>query len=174
MAARGPPFDFGMSVGVLHHIPDTPKALKDCVKKIKRDGYFYVYLYYALDNRGLLFKSIFSVVNFIRKVISSMPHGFKKLFCDIIAVTVYMPIVLFGRLVRKIGFKKLASKLPLSGYQDRSFFIIRNDALDRFGTKLEQRFSKLQITEMMQQAGLGEIVISENFPYWHAIGKRIN
>ncbi|MFX8809228.1 class I SAM-dependent methyltransferase, partial [Acinetobacter baumannii] len=28
-------FDFGMSIGVLHHIPNTQKALRDCVKKIK-------------------------------------------------------------------------------------------------------------------------------------------
>ena len=29
-------FDFGMSIGVLHHIPDTKQALVDCVKKIKK------------------------------------------------------------------------------------------------------------------------------------------
>jgi SAM-dependent methyltransferase len=37
-------FDFAMSVGVLHHIPDTQKAMQDCVRKIKKGGYFYVYL----------------------------------------------------------------------------------------------------------------------------------
>jgi|CXWL01.1.fsa_nt_gi SAM-dependent methyltransferase len=166
-------FDFGMSVGVLHHIPDTQKALSDCVQKIKKGGFFYVYLYYALDNRGRFFKILFSFVNFLRRVISSLPHRLKKFFCDVIAVTLYMPIVLLGRLIKKIGFKKLASKLPLSGYHDRSFFIIRNDALDRFGTKLEQRFSKAQITDMMKISGLDEIIISENFPYWHAVGKRV-
>ena len=36
-------FDFGMSIGVLHHIPDTRQAMIDCVKKIKKGGYFYVY-----------------------------------------------------------------------------------------------------------------------------------
>ncbi len=166
-------FDFGMSVGVLHHIPDTQKALSDCVQKIKKGGFFYVYLYYALDNRGRLFKILFSFVNFLRRVISSLPHRLKKFFCDVIAVTLYMPIVLLGRLIKKIGFKKLASRLPLSGYHDRSFFVIRNDALDRFGTKLEQRFSKAQIINMMKISGLDEIIISENFPYWHAVGKRV-
>ena len=28
-------FDFAMSIGVLHHIPDTQKAMIDCVKKVK-------------------------------------------------------------------------------------------------------------------------------------------
>jgi SAM-dependent methyltransferase len=167
-------FDFGMSVGVLHHIPDTPKALADCVKKIKKGGYFYVYLYYALDNRGFLFRTVFFFVDLLRKIISSLPTGIKKIACDIMAVLIYMPVILAGRFFRLIGMKKLAAKLPLNSYHDRSFFVIRNDALDRFGTKLEQRFSRKQIRTMMQNAGLDQIVISDHLPYWHAIGKRIN
>ena len=34
-------FDFGYSLGVLHHIPDTTKALNDCVKK-KVPVFFYL------------------------------------------------------------------------------------------------------------------------------------
>ena len=51
--------------------------------------------------------------------------------------------------------------------------MIRNDALDRFGTSLEQRFSKKEIEEMMRNCGLDHIKFSENIPYWHVIGKRI-
>ncbi len=166
-------FDFGMSIGVLHHIPSTPRALADCVRKIKKGGHFYVYLYYSLDNRGPFFKFIFFLVDLIRKIISSFPSGIKKFFCDMMAVLLYMPVVLAGRLIKWMGFKKLAAKMPLSSYHDRSFFIIRNDALDRFGTKLEQRFSRTQITAMMQNAGLEEVKISDKPPYWHAIGKRV-
>jgi len=165
-------FDFGMSVGVLHHIPDTPKALADCVKKIKLGGYFYVYLYYALDNRGILFRTIFWFVNLLRKIISSLPSGLKKFACDILAIVLYMPVVLFGRFVKAIGFKKLAAKLPLNSYHDRSFFVIRNDALDRFGTSLEQRFSRKQVVAMMEAGGLTDVVVSDNLPYWHAVGRR--
>ena len=50
--------------------------------------------------------------------------------------------------------------------------MIRNDSLDRFGTPLEQRFTKQQIKEMMEQAGLTEIVFSDNIPFWHAVGKK--
>jgi SAM-dependent methyltransferase len=165
-------FDFGMSVGVLHHIPDTSKALADCVKKIRKGGYFYVYLYYALDNRGILFRTVFFFVNLLRKVISSLPTGIKKFACDIMAILIYMPVILAGRFFCSIGLKKIAARLPLNSYHDRSFFVIRNDALDRFGTKLEQRFSRKQVISMMQNAGLEQIVVSDNLPYWHAIGKR--
>lgn len=166
-------FDFGMSIGVLHHIPDTQKAMADCVKKIKRGGYFYTYLYYNLDNRGSVFKALLSIVTIIRKRVSSLSPKTKKAVCDLIAVSVYMPFVLSGRALKKIGLNSLADKLPLNGYQSQSYYIIRNDALDRFGTSLEQRFSKIEVEQMMRNAGLDEIVISSNAPFWHAVGKRV-
>lgn len=166
-------FDFGMSIGVLHHIPDTQKALHDCVKKIKIGGYFYVYLYYALENRGILYRSIFQLSSILRNGISVLPSGLKKITCDVIAIVIYMPFVLIGNFMSRIGLKRIADKLPLKFYQDKSFFIIRNDALDRFGTSLEQRFTKEQVIDMMRTSGLQEIKVSNGEPYWHAIGKRI-
>ena len=72
-------FDFAMSIGVLHHIPDTQKAMIDCVKKVKPGGYFYCYLYYNMDNKGNFFKNIFQVSDVIRKVVCRMPTGIKKI-----------------------------------------------------------------------------------------------
>jgi hypothetical protein len=39
-----------------------------------------------------------------------------------------------------------------------------------FGTRLEQRFSKKQIQQMMEEAGLEKVEFSENIPYWVAVG----
>ncbi len=166
-------FDMVMSIGVLHHIPDTLRAMKDCVQKVKPGGYFYVYLYYSLDNRGFLFKSIFRLSNLVRKMISSFPQALKKIACDILAVLLYMPFVGLSRFFYAIGLKRLSAKIPLSSYRDKSFHIIRNDSLDRFGTKLEQRFSRKQILSMMEESGLSDVRFSPNSPYWHAIGKKI-
>ena len=52
---------------------------------------------------------------------------------------------------------------------------MRTDSRDRFGTPLEQRFTKVQIKEIMLDAGLEDIVFSESDPYWCAVGnKKIN
>lgn len=166
-------FDMGMSIGVLHHIPDTEAALVDCVKKIKKGGYFYVYLYYRFDKRGSVFKTIFYMADFIRRIVSHLPSGLKKLSCEILAVAAYMPFVWTARLLYKLGMPKTAASLPLSNYANKPFYIIRNDSLDRFGTKLEHRFTKEEIRTMMERAGLGEIVFSEKVPFWHAVGKRM-
>lgn len=166
-------FDLVFSLGVLHHIPDTRAALKKCVEKVKPGGYFLVYLYYSLDNRGRLFKSLFFLSNLLRLLVSVLPGGLKRVVCDIIAVTIYMPFVFIARLAGLIPFtRNLIKYIPLSYYRDKSFMVIRNDSLDRFGTPLEQRFSRKQIESMMFEAGLTEIKFSEQEPYWHAIGKK--
>lgn len=165
-------FDFVMSVGVLHHIPNTQKAMADCVKKVKKGGYFYCYLYYNLDSRGILFKSVFFLSDIIRRFVSKLPGPLKKFVADILAVVIYMPFVFLTRFLRSLNLKKLANYIPLSSYHNKTFFVIRNDSLDRFGTKLEHRFSKKEVEEMMIQSGLSDIIISPNSPYYHAVGKK--
>jgi choline-glycine betaine transporter len=46
--------------------------------------------------------------------------------------------------------------------------MLANDALDRFGTTLEQRFSKTQITEMLFIAGfdVSTLIFSDSEPFW--------
>lgn len=166
-------FDFGFSLGVLHHIPDTQMAMNACVQKIKPGGYFLVYLYYNFDNRGQLFRFIYWLSNLIRLVVSKLPGPLKRLICNILAVLLYMPFVGLCRFLRIIGVaEKYRQKIPLQIYEKASLYIIRNDALDRFGTPLEQRFTKAQITGMMSDAGLTGIIFSPAAPYWHAVGKK--
>lgn len=166
-------FDFGFSLGVLHHIPDTARAMQACVEKIKPGGHFLVYLYYKLDNRGRLYRLLFGLSDLIRRVVCKMPSWLKKFTCNMMAIFFYMPFVLFSRLLKLLGVpQKFRAKIPLHAYENTSFYIIRNDALDRFGTPLEQRFSKAEIQQMMEKAGLGDIVFSNQSPFWHAVGKK--
>ena len=62
------------------------------------------------------------------------------------------------------------SSWPLSAYRSVSFYTMRTDALDRFGTRLEQRFTRRQIEQMMTAAGLEQIRFSESEPFWVACG----
>ena len=49
---------------------------------------------------------------------------------------------------------------------------MRTDALDRLGTRLERRFSKKQVQQMMEKAGLERIKFSDNMPFWCVMGYR--
>lgn len=46
---------------------------------------------------------------------------------------------------------------------------MRTDALDRFGTRLERRFTKIEMKELMERAGLENIKFSET-SFWTAVG----
>jgi ubiquinone/menaquinone biosynthesis C-methylase UbiE len=165
-------FDFIFSLGVLHHIPDTELALKQCVDKLKRGGYFLTYLYYDFDNRGAFFKAIFFLSDIFRRFISRLPKQIKNIICDIIAIIIYLPLIMLATFFKIIGLNKIAKKMPLHFYVKKTFNVIRNDARDRFGTPLEQRFTKSEIQQMMEKAGLSDVIFSDNEPYWHAVGKK--
>jgi SAM-dependent methyltransferase len=166
-------FDFVFSLGVLHHIPDTAAAMKKCVEKLKPNGYFLVYLYYNFEQRGFLFKFIFWLSSLLRFFVSKLPPSIKKLTCNLIALSIYLPFIYLSKIIELIGLKTLSNLIPLSYYKAHSINIIFNDALDRFGTPLEQRFSRAEIEAMMAAAGLTDIIFSDNEPYWHAVGRKL-
>ncbi|HVE59274.1 MAG TPA: class I SAM-dependent methyltransferase [Pyrinomonadaceae bacterium] len=160
--------DFGYSLGVLHHIPDTAQGIESCVRKLKPSAPFLVYLYYAFDNRPAWFRPVWKISDVLRRGICALPFGLKKNVTDLVAGSVYFPLAKTAQLLGKIGLN--VDAFPLSVYRHHSFYTMRTDALDRFGTRLEQRFSRAQITEMMTAAGLENIKFSDGFPFWCAVG----
>jgi ubiquinone/menaquinone biosynthesis C-methylase UbiE len=165
-------FDFVMCLGVLHHIPNTQQALNDLICKLKQGGFALLYFYYNFENRSLAFKLLFRISDLLRRMVSRMPGQLKKATCDVIAIVVYLPWVSMARLIKSLGGTSIYKKLPLSYYTGKSFHIMRNDALDRFGTPLEKRFSRQEITQMCQKAGLSDIRFSEKEPYWCLVGRK--
>jgi SAM-dependent methyltransferase len=164
-------FDLVICLGVLHHIPDTKGALKAICKHIRSGGSLLLYLYYDLSDRSWAFRALHRMAEIKRWWISKLPHFWKTLFSDVIAVTVYLPFILLAKAVT-VASERFGAQMPLSYYRDKSWHIIRNDARDRFGTPLEQRFSKEEIRTMLKNAGMHNVVFSEQAPYWHCKAQR--
>ena len=160
--------DFGYSLGVLHHVPDTADGLKKAVSKLKKGAPFLVYLYYAMDNQPIWYKFIWKISDFFRKAISSLPFKSKLFITNTIALLIYFPLARFSKFLFKIGVN--VHSFPLSNYRNKSFYTMRTDALDRFGTKLELRYTRNEIEQMMITAGLINIIFSNSTPYWCAVG----
>ena len=163
--------DFGYSLGVLHHIPDTEAGLRACVTKLRKNAPFLLYLYYRFDNRPLWFRAIWKMSDFVRKGVSKMPHSLRYISSQILAATVYFPLARSAKVIEKLGAN--VEKFPLSQYRNNSFYTMRTDALDRFGTGLEKRFTKEEIRQMMTNAGLGNITFSST-SFWTAVGYKTN
>jgi len=160
--------DFGYSLGVLHHVPDTESAINSCVSLLKPGAPLLVYLYYAFDNRGWVYRVLWRGSDLVRRIICKLPSRFKHLVTDVIAAIVYFPLARLSLLLDKVGIN--AASMPLFYYRNHSFYTMRTDSRDRFGTPLEQRFTKQQIKSYMERSGLIDIKFSDNAPYWCAIG----
>lgn len=160
--------DFGYSLGVLHHVPDTEAAIRSCVRLLKPGAPLLLYLYYAFDNRPLWFRLIWRASDLVRRLISRMPAAVKHLSTDVIATFIYWPLARLAKLAEYLGLD--ARNIPLYYYRDHSFYTMRTDARDRFGTPLEQRFTREQLVGMMGRAGLEDMRFSDTAPFWCVVG----
>ena len=160
--------DFGYSLGVLHHIPNTRLGLISCVKKLKKGAPFLIYLYYRFDNKPYWFQLIWRITNVIRLMISKMPFKIKLFVTKLIALMVYWPLARISLILENLGID--VKNIPISSYRKTSFYTMQTDALDRFGTSLEHRFTKKEILNMMEESGLTKIKFSNSIPFWVAVG----
>ena len=156
--------DFGYSLGVLHHIPETFLALKDCSKKLKSGAPFLLYLYYRFDNKPKSYKLLWKISDFARALICKLPFVLKFCISQLIATIIYYPLARSALILEKLGVN--VSNLPLTWYRNEPFYIMRTDALDRFGTRLEQRFTKAEISTMLNDAGFEHFIFSDREPFW--------
>jgi ubiquinone/menaquinone biosynthesis C-methylase UbiE len=162
--------DFAYSLGVLHHVPDTAGAIRDVARKLKPGAPFLVYLYYAFDNRPLWYRAIWRASNGVRLVVSRLPHGLRFWISQVIAAAVYWPLARAAHVLKAAG--RLPESWPLAYYSDKSFYVLRTDAFDRFCTRLEQRFTRRQIEAMLEAAGFASVRFSETEPYWCAVATK--
>ena len=73
-----------------------------------------------------------------------------------------------SKVAERIGINP--DNIPLSYYRSLSFYTMRTDSRDRFGTPLEKRFTRDEITQMMEESGLKDIQFSDKLPFWCIIG----
>jgi len=159
-------FDFIFSLGVLHHVPDTQGAIDALTAKLSSGGALLLYLYYAFDTRPGWFKMLWKISDWIRRLVCRLPFPLRYGFSQVVAVFVYWP------LARTAKYLPVPEPWPLKIYANRSFYIMRTGALDRFGTRLEKRFTQKEITAMLERAGLKNVRFSEGDPYWVCVATK--
>lgn len=171
-SAQIPPasLDFAYSLGVLHHTPEPREALRACANYLKPGAPFLVYMYYRFDNRPAWYREIWRWSDGLRRYISGRPYGIRNFIAQLIAAAAYWPLARAAAVLKRMGVD--TRNFPLSYYANKTFYVMRTDALDRFGTSIEHRFTKEEITEMMHEARLRDIRFSDAEPFWCAVGYR--
>ena len=161
-------FDFAYSLGVIHHLNYPLKAFKLIKKKLKENSPFLVYLYHDLEENNLFYKFLWKLSEILRWFISKQNFFIKSIITDLIAILIYFPLSRITNLL--LVFFSSPKNFLLSYYMDKPFYVMRNDALDRFRTKYEKRYSRSDIIKLFKKSGFKKIKISSKRPYWCAIG----
>jgi len=164
--------DLAVSLGVLHHVPQTEVSLAAIAKTLKPGGIFLCYLYYKVEDKPFAFRVLFALSNGLRKLISVLPYKLRVAISKFLGLTVYFPVVKASEILNYFGFS--TKNMPLSSYSGMPIQVFLNDSLDRFGTRLEKRYNKMEIIEMMQRANfdLATLKFSESEPFWTFIVKK--
>ena len=110
------------------------------------------------------------ISDLIRRLVSRLPFIIKFFISQVIALFIYLPLARFAFMAEKFGVN--VSNFPLTWYRAEPFYILRTDALDRFGTRLEQRFTKDEIKNMLSDAGFINIEFSNREPFWTVLAHR--
>jgi SAM-dependent methyltransferase len=159
--------DFAYSLGVLHHVPDTAQAIRDVATKLKLGAPFLVYLYHAFDDRPAAYRALWKISDGGRFLLCRAPYPVQIVATTVIACLVYWPLARMAALLEKFGLQPRS--WPLRYYRHRSLYVMRTDAFDRFCTRLEQRFTRAQITGMLRAAGFDDIRFLDTEPFWVAL-----
>lgn len=160
--------DFGYCIGVLHHVPDMAAGIRSCVSKLKNGAPLLVYIYYAFDNRPIWYRWLWRLSDMGRRTICRCPFRLRSLIAEMIALSVYLPLASLAACFERLGFE--VRNFPLSYYRGLSYYSMRTDALDRFGTRLERRLTAQEIRRMFEDAGCENVTFSDSAPFWCAVG----
>jgi ubiquinone/menaquinone biosynthesis C-methylase UbiE/uncharacterized protein YbaR (Trm112 family) len=154
-------FDLVMSIGVLHHLPDTERALRGLPRFVRPGGRLHVYLYWKPPVRW--HRTVLDLVTAARRVTTRMPHRLLHALCYPLAAVLYVTFVApYRALRRRPRGRKLVAGLPLKTYADYPFGVCVNDQFDRLSAPLERRFEREEVEALLRSADLADITVLPN------------
>jgi SAM-dependent methyltransferase len=152
-------FDFVYSLGVLHHLEDTERAVESLVRKLKRGGRLRIYLYWKRTGwAGRALKA----VTLIRRFTTRMPFATLRISCWCLSACVFACVLWPYRVLSTLGVQ-FHEAWPLFVYTKYPFNVLYNDQFDRFSAPLEKRYGPDQVTKLLEAAGLTDVRVTSCF-----------
>lgn len=163
-------FDFIYSIGVLHHLPDPEPAFRSLLRYLKPEGEVQIYLYSKPEGQPIK-SALLAVVTAIRQITTRLPHNLVYALAFPAACAAFAFLVWPYRVLKKIGLERLAEKLPMKQYSSLPFRVCVNDQLDRFSAPLENRYTKQEVFNWLNRAGLKDLQVN-SFYGWVGNGRK--
>jgi SAM-dependent methyltransferase len=153
-------FDYVVSYGVLHHIPNPVPVVHAAYEALKPGGKFCIWLY---GKEGtVLYRSI---VLPLRMITSGLPHSLLVLISSIlyILLTIYGWLCRFLPLPLRDYMKEIVDKLSPA---DRKLVIY-----DQLNPSYAKYYNKAEVEQLMRDGGFKEIKLYHRHGYsWTALG----
>jgi SAM-dependent methyltransferase len=160
-------FDFVYSLGVLHHLDETERALGELVRTLKPGGRLRVYLYWKRHGwKGRLLNAVTAA----RRVTTRLPFPALRAACRVLSVALFAGVVLPYRALSAAGVRAIED-WPLFVYSKYPFYILYNDQFDRFSAPIEKRYDKDEVRDLFGRAGLVDVRVRACFG-WLADGTK--
>jgi SAM-dependent methyltransferase/uncharacterized protein YbaR (Trm112 family) len=163
-------FDFIYSIGVLHHLPDPEAAFQNLLRYLKPGGEIQIYLYWSAEGKPIK-RALLAIVSVMRKVTTRLPHRAVYGLAFPAAVAAFTFFVWPYRLLRKLGLKGLAEKMPMKQYAAFPFRVCVNDQLDRFSAPIENRYTRKEVEEWLRRGNLQDRQVAPSYG-WVATGRK--
>jgi len=162
-------FDFIMSIGVLHHLPEPEKGFMSLVNLMGPKAKIFIWLY---GREGRWFK-IHVVEGIIRKVTTRMPHRLLYCFCYLPAGVYHLCNIIYNSMARHGATKGASRFIPFRGYAKFTFGVKHADAFDLLGTPINNYYTREQVERWGRDAKLKNIsVTSMEGRSWRLFGGR--
>jgi SAM-dependent methyltransferase len=160
-------FDFVYSLGVLHHLGPTERALAGLVEKLRPGGRLRIYLYWK---RHGWIGHLLAGVTAARRVTTRTPFFLLRMFCGLLSVVLFAGIILPYRLLSFLGVKAIEA-WPLFVYARYPFNVLYNDQFDRFSAPIEKRYDANEVRTLLTSVGLVDVTVRPCFG-WIADGRK--
>ena len=164
-------FDFIYSIGVLHHLPDPEAAFNRLLKFLKPGGEVQIYLYWRPEGQPIKAAMLAGITS-VRKVTTRLPHQVVHALSYPAAIAAFTFFVWPYQLLKLVpGLKPVAEKIPMSQYAAFPFRVCVNDQLDRLSAPIENRYTRQEVMEWLERAGLEDPKVLPNFG-WVGTGRK--
>lgn len=166
--------DFAYSFGVLHHIPDPVKGLKEISRVLKEGASVYLYLYEDHSKNPVKQRAI-KAISILRKITTRMSP--KALYIISFMVS---PFAMFIFSYPAMIFRKFKLTKPLADKMPFNFgthlFSLTGDIYDRFSAPIEYRYNRKQVYDLLSESNFRNISIEriQTKAGWVAWGYKTN
>ncbi len=162
-------FDFAYSVGVLHHLPDPPRATQAVANVVRDGGTFFVWVY--SKKRRLLNR----LLEMARSVTTRLPHRLVDWLSFVGAVIDRFGFVLpyqVGRRLPGVGASiERLTPARVKLYAQYPFQVMHADWFDRLAAPIRYYYDEEGVRELLNGTGVTKVQVSPTGLYgWRGCG----